>query len=78
MTWPAQSPDLKPIELLWEKLDRKVKQKCPTSKEPLWQILEESWLSTTPEIINKLINRMPRIANKVIKTRGLFFDEKTV
>ena len=78
MTWPAQSPDLKPIELLWEELDRKVRQKCPSSKEHLWQILEESWLSTTPEIINKLINRMPRIAKKMIKTRGLFFDEKTV
>ena len=78
MTWPAQSPDLNPIELLWEELDRKVRQKCPTSKEHLWQILEESWLSITPEIINKLINRMPRIAKKVIKTRGLFFDEKTV
>ena len=52
MTWPAQSPDLNPIELLWEVLDRKVRQKCPTSKEHLWQILEESWLSITPEIIN--------------------------
>ena len=74
MTWP----DLNPIELLWEELDRKVRQKCPTSKEQLWQILEESWLLITTEIMNKIINSMPRIAKKVIKTRGLFFDEKTV
>ena len=76
MTWPAQSPDLNQIELLWGELDRKVRQKCPTSKEHLWQILEEPWLSTTPEIINKLINRMPRIAKKVIKLMGYFLTKR--
>ena len=71
MTWPAQSTGLNPIELLWEELGRKVRQKCPTPKEHLWQILEESWLSITPEITNKIINRMQQVAIKVIKTHSL-------
>ncbi|XP_056266329.1 general vesicular transport factor p115 isoform X2 [Pseudoliparis swirei] len=38
MEWPAQSPDLNPIELLWEQLDRMVRKKCPSSQSNLWQI----------------------------------------
>uniref|UniRef100_A0A4W5N7G5 Tc1-like transposase DDE domain-containing protein n=1 Tax=Hucho hucho TaxID=62062 RepID=A0A4W5N7G5_9TELE len=31
MTWPPQSPDLNPIEMVWDELDRRVKEKQPTS-----------------------------------------------
>ena len=41
MDWPPQSPDLNPIELLWEQLDRKVRKKCPTSASHLWEISEK-------------------------------------
>jgi hypothetical protein len=27
MTWPPQSPDLIPIEMVWDELDRRVKEK---------------------------------------------------
>ncbi|CAJ0953624.1 unnamed protein product [Ranitomeya imitator] len=35
MTWPPQSPDLNPIEMVWDELDRKVKAKGPTSAKHL-------------------------------------------
>ena len=28
MTWPAQSPDLNPIELIWGQLDHEVQKEC--------------------------------------------------
>ena len=30
MTWPPQSPDFNPIEMVWDELDRRVKEKLPT------------------------------------------------
>ena len=33
MTWPTQSPDLNPIEMVWDELDRRVKEKQPTSAQ---------------------------------------------
>ena len=31
MTWPSQSPALDSIEIVWDELDRRVKEKQPTS-----------------------------------------------
>ena len=78
MIWPAQSPDLNPIELLWEELDRKVREKATTSKEEMWNALLESWNNIQQETIKKLIARMPRIVAKVIQCKGGFFDENSV
>ena len=40
MEWPAQSPDLNPIELVWDKLDRRVKARQPASATHLWEPLQ--------------------------------------
>lgn len=39
----SQSPDLKPTELLWEQLNRKVKVKKPTSALHRRTMLQECW-----------------------------------
>ena len=36
MDWPPQSPDLNPIENLWETLGMKVMERNPTNTEDLW------------------------------------------
>lgn len=78
MIWPPQSPDLNPIELLWDELDRRVRRQCPTSVTALWEILQYEWKSISQETLHKLIARMPRICSEVKKRRGGFFDEKNV
>ena len=42
MSWPGQSVDLNPIELMWDELDRKVRAKQSTSVAHFWQLLQES------------------------------------
>lgn len=78
MIWPPQSPDLNPIELLWDELDRAVRKHRPKSKTDLWSILQKEWSNIKPETLDKLINRMPRICQAVINSKGSHFDEKKV
>ena len=35
MIWP---PDLNPIEMIWDELDRRVKEKHPTSAQHMWDV----------------------------------------
>ena len=61
MEWPFLSPDLNPIELLWEQLDRMVCKKCPTSQSNLWEVLQEAWDEISSDNLNKLTARMPKL-----------------
>jgi len=78
MVWPPQSPDLNPIELLWDELDRRVRKVCPTSQEHLWEILQKAWTEIPNSVLEKLVERMPRLVQKVLSTKGGWFDEKKV
>lgn len=78
MEWPPQSPDLNPIELLWEKLDRKVRQSAPTSKSHLWKVLQEAWNEVEPQTLAKLTERMLNLCKAVIQAKGGFFQENNI
>ena len=43
MTWPPQSPNLNPIEMVWDELDSRVKEKQPTTAKRMWELLQDSW-----------------------------------
>jgi hypothetical protein len=49
MTWPPQSPDLNPIEIVWDELDRRVKENQPTSAQHMWELLQDCWKSIPSE-----------------------------
>ena len=40
LPWPAQSPDLNPIENLWSELDRRVDKRECTGEEELFECLK--------------------------------------
>ncbi|GJQ65249.1 hypothetical protein Trydic_g7377 [Trypoxylus dichotomus] len=76
--WPAQSPDPNHIELLWEKLDWEVQKAVSTSEAYLWRKLQEVWIRITPDMLTKLIARMPRLCAAVIKNKGGHIGESQV
>lgn len=78
MVWPAQSPDLNPIELLWDELDRNTRQMRPQNHKHLWECLQTAWKQITSDTLKKLIERMPRICKAVIKANGGYFEESKV
>ena len=66
MEWPAQSPDLNPIELLWEQLDRMVRKKCPSSQFNLWEVNQEAWGEISSYYLNTVTARMPNVQSIVL------------
>lgn len=78
MEWPPQSPDVNPIELLWEELDRHTRNMCPTSEKSMFDCLKIAWNNIQIEKLHKLVERLPRICAAIIKARGGHIDEKTL
>ena len=50
---PPQSPDLNIIEAVWDHLDRERSKRQPTSKEELWDVLQEAWRTIPEDYLKK-------------------------
>ena len=70
LDWPANSPDLNPIENLWGILKRKMRGTRPNNKEELTASIKKIWASITPMQCHRLIASMPRRIEAVIKAKG--------
>lgn len=70
MEWPAQSPDLNPIEHLWSILKVKVQENNPTSLQQLRQVIVNEWNKIAPETTAKLVASMPRRCQAVVHAKG--------
>lgn len=72
MEWPAMSPDLNPIEHLWEHVKRRLAEyeRAPTSVDQLWVRVQEVWGKITPQECQNLISSMPRRVEAVYKAKG--------
>lgn len=78
MDHPPQSPDLNPIEILWDELDRRIRKMQPTNLTALWECLQTAWHQIEEETLTKLMNRMPRVCQAVITAKGGYFEESRV
>lgn len=72
MEWPAQSPDLNPIENLWMVLKRAIssRNRSPQTVADLLMIIREEWDKIPKETVQTLVESMPKRALEVIKAKG--------
>ncbi|GFV90975.1 transposable element Tcb2 transposase [Trichonephila clavipes] len=71
MEWPACSPDMNPIEHVWDALGRRVAghQPPPQTLQELKRALLEEWDRISQLVINSLIDSMPQRCSTLLAVR---------
>lgn len=72
LPWPACSPDMNPIEHLWDHLDRQLRRRPvqPANRQELERCLVESWREIPPNVIRRLTTSVRRRVMACINARG--------
>jgi transposase len=74
MTWPAQSPDLNPIENVWQQLKTALEKRSPSArtKGELLVALQEEWAKLQEKnTLAVLIRSMHKHVKQVISSGGM-------
>jgi transposase len=76
LDWPAQSPDLNPIEHLWNHLKRQLNayERHPSSMHELEARIKAEWRKIPMEVCEKLVNSMPDRIAQVLERKGGWTD----
>ncbi|UYV75067.1 EPM2AIP1 [Cordylochernes scorpioides] len=71
LPWPPYSPDLSPIEHVWDIIGRRLHAlPQPRSENELWQMVEREWRAIPQDAIRTLIDSLPRRVAACIAIRG--------
>ncbi|GFV66079.1 transposable element Tcb2 transposase [Trichonephila clavipes] len=72
MDWPAYSPDLNPLEHVWDALGRHIAARLhhPENTQQLKQMLIEGWALLPQEMLHPLVLSMRRRCEATIAVRG--------
>lgn len=72
LPWPAQSPDLNPIEHAWDMLQRRALPSMHTVHTPQqhFDLLQNTWAAIPQSDFDELILSMPNRCNCVIRVNG--------
>ena len=67
---PPKSPDLNITEAVWDHLDREQSKRQPTSKEELWDVLQEAWRTIPENSFKKLQESLSQRVQGVLRNNG--------
>ncbi|GFU80137.1 transposable element Tcb2 transposase [Trichonephila clavipes] len=72
MDWPARSPDLNPIEHVWDFLGRRLAARTlpPVTIRELRLALQDEWAAMPQQLIDTLILSMGRRCETCLAVRG--------
>lgn len=74
LPWPALSPDLSPIEHVWDMLGQQLRQRQqrPTTVQELGAALQQEWNNLDQNDLGRLVRSMPRRIRACLANRGGF------
>jgi transposase len=80
LPWPSKSLDLNPIEHLWDRLDKRVRQRKPPPQtlDQLHQVLQQEWQKIPRNNVRNFIESMPRRCRAVFFTVEGINDESVI
>jgi len=67
---PPQNPDLVIVEAVWDHLDREQNKRQPTSKEELWNVLQEAWRTIPGDYLKNGQESLSKSVQAVLKNKG--------
>ncbi|XP_051574117.1 E3 SUMO-protein ligase ZBED1 isoform X3 [Myxocyprinus asiaticus] len=70
LSWTDQSPDLNPIEILWNVIKRKMDGHKPSNKAKLLECLHQQCHKFTQQQCERLVESMPRCMKTTIENQG--------
>lgn len=70
LPWPSKSPDLNPIEHVWDYIGRRVAAQSPENLRHLTQLILAEWENMPQEFVDNLISSVPRRIRAVIEAHG--------
>lgn len=72
MDWSARSPDLNPIEHMWDMLSRRVRRRPhpPENVQNLTNALVQEWQAIPQNDIRRIIRSMSRRCQEGVNARG--------
>ena len=68
--WPANSPDMNPIEHVWPIVGRKLVGQVFANRDALWSALVDAFGSVSPEKIRALYDSMPSRIESLLAAKG--------
>ncbi len=73
LKWPPQSPDLNPIEHLWDVVEREIHimDVQPTNLQQLCDAIMSTWTKISEECFQHLVESMPQRIKLFLKAKGV-------
>ena len=72
LPWPSMSPDLNPIEQIWNKMKDAMRDRGdrPSNLDQLFAFVQEEWRKLPDDFLRNLVDSLPRRIKAVIKSQG--------